>query len=221
MLIRSRERVGHEAKRLSDSMHKAIAEFYNNDPRFEENTAVEITKHFLNFHDEVIFKQRLRPYRSYWHVFDADSRLATTVDMAFYSKDKSKLQLFDFRRVKELKSTASNTMFTPIDHLPDNNYTHFSLQLNLHRYILEKAYNKSIEKMFIVLLHPELKSFRIYEPPNMHKEVMDLVARRVMRAPIVPLHLSPSTVEESPRSDNQRRDSPEVSRRTSFFFNFA
>ena len=216
-----RERVGHETKRLSDGMHKAIAEFYNNDPRFEENSAVEITKHFLSFHDEIIFKQRLRPYRSYWHVFDADSRLASTVDMTFYSKDKNKLYLFDFRRVKELKSTASNTMFTPIEHLPDNNYTHYSLQLNLHRYILEKAYNKSVEKMFIVLLHPELKGFRLCEPPNMHKEVMELVSRRIMRAPVIPLHLSPSTVEESPRGDSQRRDSPGVQRRTSFFFNFA
>lgn len=201
-------------------MHKAIAEFYNNDPRFEKNTAIEITKHFLNFHDEIIFKQKLRPYRSYWHVFDADSRLASTIDMAFYLKDKDKLLLFDFRRVKELKSTASNTMFTPIDHLPDNNYSHYSLQLNLNRYILEKSYDKTVEKMFIVLLHPELKTFRLCEPPNMQKEVTEIVARRTMRVPVAPLHLSPSTVEESPRGDIQRRDSPGVQRTGSFFFSF-
>jgi hypothetical protein len=210
-----REKVGQETSRLSDAMHHGIAAFYNNDPLFETITAVEVTTHLISFHDEIIFKQKLRPFRSYWHIFDADTRLASTVDMLFHTgRDLDKLYMFSFRRVKELKvSSSSNNMFAPIDHLPDNNYTQYALELNLNTYILERRYHKQIQKMFIVVLHPELNSFGVKEVPRMNKEVLTIITDRSIRVPIAPNNLTPSTVEESPRGQEKKRGS--------YFFGFA
>lgn len=213
------EKVGLESVALSDAMHTAIAQFYNNDVAFETNTSPEIARNFLKFHDEVIFRNRQKPYRSYWHIFDAESRLATTVDMAFQTAPtnaykQKHIAIYDFRRVKELKvsgsSASGNSMFKPMEHLPDNNYIHYSLQLNLSRYILEKKYGKIVEKMYIVLLHPDLKTYAIKEVPRMDKEVADIAANRIIRNPIIPKNLALSTIAESPSSNTR-----------SSFFSFA
>ena len=41
-----------------------------------------------------------------------------------------------------------------LDHLPDTNYWHYSLQLNTYKRILEQKYGKKVTDMYLVCLHP-------------------------------------------------------------------
>lgn len=203
------EKTGQEAMALSDDMHKAIFLFYNNDIEFEQVKSIEITRNFINFHDEIIFKNKFKPYRSYWHIFDAESRIATTIPMVFRSNplNSDQLIMVDFRRVKELKISNSRGiyMFKPLEYLPDTNFIHYSLELNLGRYILEKNYGKIVDKMYVVLLHPELKTYGLKEITRMDKEVQEMLVSRIIRPPVVPKNLALSTVVESPMSNTSSR----------------
>ena len=44
--------------------------------------------------------------------------------------------------------------FPPVEHLPNSNYWHYSLQLNIYKKILEKNYDKVIDEMYLLSLHP-------------------------------------------------------------------
>ena len=74
------------------------------------------------------------------------------------------LILFDWKRCKEIKKTNSFGEFALtecIDHLPDTNYWHYALQLNTYKAILEAKYDKKVEKMYLVCLHPNLPTYQL------------------------------------------------------------
>ena len=67
-------------------------------------------------------------------------------------------------------------MKKPIDHLPDCAGTHYRLQLNCYRYLLEVYYNYKVSGMRVVCTHPDnLTSAFVDEVPVMEKEVEALM----------------------------------------------
>ena len=64
--------------------------------------------------------------------------------MIFENPDGS-LQIYDWKRCKEISydSYYGKAAITPcISHLPDTNFWHYSLQLNVYKNILEIKYGK-------------------------------------------------------------------------------
>jgi len=53
--------------------------------------------------------------------------------------------------------------------------THYAIQQNLYRYILEKNYGIIINNMSIVVLHPIYNDYRKYDIPRMDKEVQIII----------------------------------------------
>ena len=45
-----------------------------------------------------------------------------------------------------------------ISHLPDSNFWHYSLQLNIYKAILEEKYGKKVKEVYLVCLHPDNKN---------------------------------------------------------------
>jgi hypothetical protein len=64
-----------------------------------------------------------------------------------------------------------------IQHLPDTNFWHYSLQLNMYKMILETKYNKKVVGLFLVCLHPDnvYKKYDRIEVPFLEKEMKDLM----------------------------------------------
>ena len=58
---------------------------------------------------------------------------------------------------KKTENKWQSSKTSCISHLPDANYWHYSLQLNTYKYILENNYGKKINKMYLVILHPNNK----------------------------------------------------------------
>ena len=80
--------------------------------------------------------------------------------MVFENEDGT-LQIYDWKRCKEISKTNSWNKFAItecIDYLPDCNYWHYCLQLNIYKYILEKKYNKKVTDLYLVCLHPDNKN---------------------------------------------------------------
>ena len=142
------------AANAGTKMHYDIECYYNG--LDVTNDSIEF-KYFLAFE-----KQRsaeLIPYRTEWTVFDEDLLFAGSIDMIFMDQNTEKLKIYDWKRCKEIKKGGAwnNAIVECIDYIPDTNFWHYALQLNIYRKILENKYDKEVDELWLVCLHPENK----------------------------------------------------------------
>jgi ATP-dependent exoDNAse (exonuclease V) beta subunit len=139
---------------------------------------VEEWKYFINF---VRDNPTLKPYRTEWMIYDEDVKLAGSIDMVYENEDGT-LSIYDWKRCKEIAyENYGKCMKTPcIQHLPDTNFWHYSLQLNMYKTILETKYNKKVVGLFLLCLHPDnaYKTYDRIEVPFLEKEMRDLIELR-------------------------------------------
>ena len=124
----------------------------------------------------------LEPYRTEWLIYHEEWRLAGSIDMVYRNPDDS-LMIYDWKRSKGIKNTPfSKFAVTPcLRHLPDTNYWHYSLQLNLYKAMLQDKYGKKVTRLCLVRLHPdaEEETYELFDVPDLQKEVHELMAQRV------------------------------------------
>jgi hypothetical protein len=131
-------------------------------------------KHFWRTHSN------LKPYRSEWVIWDADWKIAGTIDALFQDQKDGSFWLLDWKRVRtglepDLEATRwgyiqkddewlepvkpwAKKMPSPLQDLYNTKYWNYSLQLNMYKQILEKNYGIKIKGMKLVQFHPELGS---------------------------------------------------------------
>ena len=162
----------NNAAQAGTKLHYDIECYYNGNPR--ENHSVEY-QYFINFAEKY---SNLVPYRTEWMIYDESLRLAGSIDMIFKKDDN--YVIYDWKRSKEIKKNSFNTFSHTecIQHIPDANFWHYSLQLNIYKAILEKNYDINITELYIVCLHPNHKSYLIYKIPELKQEVHDLFCLR-------------------------------------------
>ena len=165
-------------------MHYNIECFYNNalDAAALENPDIEF-QYFLRFHEDWTAPGRLlRPYRTEWTVFHEEARLTGSIDMVFENPDGT-LRIYDWKRCGEIPAEAFAGKCAKtecIRHLPDAKFSHYSLQLNTYKTILETKYGKTITELCLVCLHPEnaYKKYDLIPVPVLEKEMRDLFEYR-------------------------------------------
>jgi hypothetical protein len=111
---------------------------------------------FLNFINK---KSDFVPYRTEWIVYDKELKLSGSIDMVYKNSDGT-LDIYDWKRSKEIVKTCryGKTAITDcIDYIPDTNYWHYTLQLNIYKRILEDNYNQKVKNLKLVILHPNNK----------------------------------------------------------------
>ncbi len=120
-------------------------------------------------------------YQIEWRIFEEETKFAGSVDMIYRDPENpGKFLIYDWKRSKEIKTEKKwqSGAIAPIAHLPDSNYWKFSLQLNIYKYILEKAYKMEISNMYILVLHPNQDNYNRIHIPVLSKEVEGIVAYR-------------------------------------------
>jgi hypothetical protein len=100
-----------------------------------------------------------------------------------YQNPDGTIQIYDWKRSKgiEYESFGNKCSITPcLSHLPDTNFNHYSLQLNIYRKILQDKYDKIVTKLCLVILHPDHheNNYEIVEVPFMDTEIEDLFQLR-------------------------------------------
>jgi len=147
-----------------------------------DNESVEFN-YFINFYND--YKNLLEPYRTEWIVYDKKFKIAGSIDMVFLNTKQTNnlgyevLDIYDWKRSKEIVKINNFNKWglkNCVSHLPDTNFWHYALQLNIYKYILEKNYNKHIGKMVLVCLHPNNlnNSYQLFEVPNLQNEICSL-----------------------------------------------
>lgn len=177
-------------------MHLDIEHFYNALPAAPKDCPLEseedytnvldIDKWLPNISDEWTYFRKyhldigskFQPYRTEWLVFDEEFRVAGSVDMV-YMKPDGTLAIYDWKRAESIKDENKwQKGLGPINHLPDTNYWHYSLQLNVYRYIIQKYYGFTVSELALVILHPINPSYKVMKLNLMDEEVQDMMAAR-------------------------------------------
>ena len=166
---------GKIASEAGTKMHYDIECFYNN--MKIENKSIEY-EYFLRFHKQ---NTNLEPYRTEWMIFNKELKLAGSIDMIFKNEDGS-LSIYDWKRCKNIKKDNKwqSAKTECIEHLPDTNFWHYSLQLNTYKAMLESKYDVKVKDLYLVCLHPDNKSntYEKIKVPILKKEMKSLFELR-------------------------------------------
>lgn len=180
---------GAVASQAGTFVHKQIEDYLNgkqipellcdvsyNGSYVKCNNIVDISRewsYFKAFERNVPFK----PFRTEWRVYDADARIAGTMDLVCECADGS-YEIYDWKRSNKIDPCERNPWangLNGLEHLTDTSYVHYCLQQNLYRYILQKNYGIKISRMNLVVLHPELPTYRVVPVPVMEREVAMMI----------------------------------------------
>tara|TARA_Y100000589_G_C26996273_1_gene564787 strand:+ start:112 stop:876 length:765 start_codon:yes stop_codon:yes gene_type:complete len=169
-----------EASEAGTKMHLDIELFYN-DMKYK-NSSIEF-QYFLKFNNEIIVPSNLTPFRTEWVVYDEEYKLAGSIDMLYQvDNNPDNLVIYDWKRSKNITDTNDfESGYPPIEHIPNSNFWHYSFQLNIYKYILEKNYNKKITDMYLMWLHPNNTSFIQMQVPNLHNDVINVLSLRKLK----------------------------------------
>ena len=170
---------GKEASGLGTAMHLAIEQFLNG-ALDRINPAVKETpewQYFMNFWS--VHGHDLEPFRMEWEVWSSAHLLCGSIDGVFRRKSDGKIVIYDWKRSKEIKSTNNfESGYPPLEHLPNCNYWHYTLQLNTYRWFLETLYGLEVGDLYLVILHPNNPNYRRIRLNRLEKEVLDMLECR-------------------------------------------
>lgn len=179
---------GKVASEAGTAMHLAIEQFLHGAPEQIAPSVLETTewKYFMKFWKD--HGDDLEPYRSEWEIFtdsvillsgERKIKLCGSIDMVFRRKSDGAYVIYDWKRSKEIKSeNPFGTGLAPLTHLPDTNYWHYTMQLNVYKWILETYYGLYIADLYLVILHPDHPSYRRMRLNIMTEEVEDMIECR-------------------------------------------
>jgi hypothetical protein len=193
---------GKEASEAGTAMHLSI-EMFMNGARGEIAPCSMLTKewdYFCNYWRED--EKTYEPWRTEWEVWDEELKLAGSIDMVYRNKKDGTFAIYDWKRAKDMKMENNfDSGFGPVSHLPDTNYWHYTLQLNMYRWLLEKHYGVKISEMALIVLHPNNNNFVKYKLNRLEDEIEEMIASR-RRAVLegrgrVVLFNTPAHVEEA------------------------
>ena len=168
---------GREASAAGTALHENIERFYNGEEVDPDVKAADDYQLFERFQGA---NARLKPYRTEWMIWDAELRLAGSIDMIF-DNDDGTLSIYDWKRCKDIRANSPWNKFSHtecISHIPDTNYWHYALQLNVYAALLEKNYGKTIKDLRLVVLHPNQTFPVVVSLPWLRDEVAALFASR-------------------------------------------
>ena len=171
---------GKDATTKGTAMHLAIEQYLNGAEEIIETSVLQTPewRYFKKFWDK--FGKDLTPFRTEWEVWSEEYRLTGSIDMIFYRKSDNTYLIYDWKRSKEIKSANAfgQKGFYPLDHLPDTNYWHYSLQLNVYRWFLETHYGLTISEMYLLILHEDNTSYQRIPVNRMEEETASMMEAR-------------------------------------------
>jgi hypothetical protein len=152
---------GKDASEAGTAMHLGIEMFHNGAEHLIEPSVKDTSewKYFQNYWKEC--GDDLEPYRTEWEVWSEEHKLAGSIDMIYKKKSDGTFVVYDWKRSKDIKTDNQfETGYAPVDHLPNTNYWHYTLQLNVYRWFLQTFYGLVVSDLYLIILHPDNKNYR-------------------------------------------------------------
>lgn len=159
--------------------HKHLFDMYANEEPDSKPTSQPDWEYFLHF---VRDYPNLKPYRTEWMIFDEDVKLAGSIDMIYENPDGT-MSIYDWKRSKDITKANTWNKFSTnplLSHIPDTNFWHYTLQLNIYKTILERKYDVKVSSLCLVRLHPDAveATYELLDVPILTTEMTQLFAER-------------------------------------------
>ena len=156
-----------EAQQQGTRMHSVIERYYKKEPITSDEWELPEVRQFKTFTEMNV----LTPYGVEWCIYMESVQLAGTIDFASLNEDGT-LDLYDWKRAKQMDVHNSYNKYSSIvKHIPDTNYGHYTVQLNLYKYMIEQKYNKKVRNMYLVCMYPTQMSFHKYEVQDIQSDI--------------------------------------------------
>ena len=175
------------ARDAGTRLHAYIEAYYNGHRspltpllKFEDPAYAQ----FHQYQDEWVRDHDLVPFRTelnlYWDLFD----LAGQADMIWQRRSdrdagRKILIVHDWKRSKEIKYRGRGRGRPPCAHMPDCNYSHYSLQLNIYSWFIEQCSEYTVDECALVVFHPTQSTYAIHPVPMMRELAAQLMAQRL------------------------------------------
>lgn len=170
------------AKKKANTLEIVPADFNKSvacmkkDDNWEPNLSPEWSM-FMNYQEKI--GRKMIPFRTEWLVFHEKIKVAGSIDMLYMKKDGT-YAIYDWKRSKEIKmENKYQSGLGPVMHLPDTNYWHYSLQLNVYRMILKEKYDINVNELALVILHPNNPTFQVIKVNIMEDEINAMFETRI------------------------------------------
>ncbi len=136
---------------------------------------------WLSLYESVLAKH-FQVFRTEVSIFHCGLRVAGQIDCL--CRDREGYVIWDWKRSKRITMDCSRQMKPPLQHLPDCNYYHYALQLNLYRFVLESEYDYRVNGMFLGVVHPLSAEQACIEIPRLDAEIALIVEHCGGRPPV-------------------------------------
>jgi ATP-dependent exoDNAse (exonuclease V) beta subunit len=155
-------------------VHDWIENFYLNECNSPSDEA-NLNKSFQNFM-EFYKDYGWKPYRTEWRVFTELYHVAGSIDIVFEGSKPGTVKVYDWKNSKEIKTENKyENGFYPLNHLPNCNFYHYSLQLNLYKWILETHYDLKVEEMGLIIVHESQPTYLKYDVKDMRQDIQKML----------------------------------------------
>ena len=164
-----------EAATLGTNMHEAIEESLVNNAELPDTKECSM---FLNYraHTESL---GYKPYKFETVVWDVSASIAGSVD-AMFINSKGEVWLVDWKRSKEIRTKGFRGQKGkgPMSNKQDCNFEHYSLQLNVYKYLLSNNFGENIVRMSLVILHPNQDDYILLDVADNQGAVQQIMNER-------------------------------------------
>ena len=164
-----------KASNNGTKMHADIESYLNQQRVTNDSREYE---YFLKFIKKI--SSSLNIFRTEWMIWDSDFKICGSIDAVFKTPD-GEYHIYDWKRSKEIKKfnrfqRGTHHLTSDMD---DCNYNHYTLQLNIYKYILEKNYGIKIKSISIAVFHPKNLNYRVYKVRDEQELVHNLMKDRI------------------------------------------
>ncbi|MBD8388844.1 hypothetical protein [Dysgonomonas sp. BGC7] len=182
---------GNLAKELGRHLHMQIANYFLNketDMKYSfnfysqnikvSNRGYDISKEFSIFKN--LADKQIKPsvYKTDWLIYSPEHEVIGSVDIVFKEPDAELYYMVDCIRSNKLFDEERDvipcrefgTGLHEMNKTPNSEYHKACLKQNIHKYILEKYYDLKIEKMVLLILHPDFSKYHTLAVLDMQEE---------------------------------------------------
>ena len=160
-----------DAQQQGTRMHSVIERYYKTEPITEEESDLPEIHQFKSF----TIQFPLRPHGIEWLVYSESDKLAGTIDFAAENEDGS-INLYDWKRSKQIDVHNSYHKYSQVvQTIPDTNFGHYTVQLNLYKYLIEKGYDKKVKHMYLVCFYPTQPNYKKYEVEDIQAHIPEIL----------------------------------------------
>ena len=123
---------------------------------------------------------KLIPIKSELIIGSPDFDIAGAVDQIYFNKVTNELEIWDWKTNKEIKYEGykGQTLLGKYRYLQDCNFVHYSIQLNVYKYILQNMTKLRFGACRIVWFNEKNDTYKVITCMDLYKEAEELLLER-------------------------------------------